>query len=439
MGLRMEVGPSPRVTGTAYVIIPMIGGYIADSMCGRYRTILGSGFIFLIGTILLFFSAGDFINWFGQDSKDVKKALLVTGLVVVTIGSGGLQANIIPFGAQHITHMGPRAIQSFCHWYYWVRNLGCIASSSVVYLQQETKQFCWGYLMSILILLAGLVIFGLGHNKYNHVRPSESVLKKVFIMCCNIWRRKRRHFEANQIETSFIHEVKTLLKILPIYGFVTVYWMSYAQMSTSLFLQSERLDLSFGDVTIPPAFLIYFNAIMLVLFIPLMDFVIYPLLIRCDKSPSYIQRIGIGMFLAVLALSYAAGLELCRKNHGHFQQEIFNIHFSASNMSVFHQVPIFTLLGQSEVWTSITGLEFAYIQIPDYMQGLTTDWYPIDPLKNGRMENLFFLIAGITFFFWGIFVLVTRFGYSLTQEESQTRINDPHSSSSTENTEQIAA
>ncbi|KAK3591727.1 hypothetical protein CHS0354_019496 [Potamilus streckersoni] len=36
-------------SGTSYMITPLIGGFIADSVCGRYNTILGSGFIFFIG------------------------------------------------------------------------------------------------------------------------------------------------------------------------------------------------------------------------------------------------------------------------------------------------------------------------------------------------------------------------------------------------------
>ncbi|KAK3591714.1 hypothetical protein CHS0354_019477 [Potamilus streckersoni] len=441
------------------MVTPLIGGYIADSLCGRYKTILGSGFIFVIGKILLFFSAGDFKNWSGYDREDVRKALFLTSVVVITIGAGGIQANIIPFGAQHISHMGPRAVQTFCHWYYWARNLGSIASSSVVYLQQETHTFCWGYLMSMLILVAGLVILRVGQRTYKHVPPSESVLKKAITMCWNMRRKERDHFEVSQFETSNVYDINNVLKILPIYGFITVYWMSYAQMSTSLFLQSAELDLSIDGVNIPPAFLIYFNPVMVVLCIPLMDIIIYPLLIRSGKSPTYVQRIGIGMFLAVLALCYAGGLEMFRKQHDHFVQEGTNISYNASNMSVFHQVPVFSLLGLSEIWTSISGLEIACTHFPDYMQGLITglflmtiglgsfysliltaivqsakpDWYPNDPAANGRMEVIFFIIAGITFVFTLIFVLVTRFGYTSTKEESKSRSIGPHNNLISEN------
>ncbi|KAL3877171.1 hypothetical protein ACJMK2_034918 [Sinanodonta woodiana] len=446
-------------SGTVYMVTPLIGGYIADSLCGRYKTILGSGFIFVIGKILLFFSAGDFKSWFGHDREDVRKALFFTSLAIIIIGSGGIQVNIIPFGAQHVSHMGRRAVQTFCHWYYWTRNIASIASAGVVYLQQGT-QFCWGYLLSLLILVVGLVVLRIGQRTYKHVPPSESVLKKAITLCWRMRRRDRDQFNVSQSETSNMYDVKNVLKILPIYGFVTIYWMSYAQMSTSLFLQSTKMDLSIDDVNIPPAFLIYFNAIMVVLCIPLMDTIIYPLLIKFGKGPSYLQRIGIGMFLAVLALCYAGSLEIFRQQHERSVQESSIISYNASNLTVFHQVPVFALLGLSEVWTSITSLEFAFTRFPDYMQGLITglflmtiglgsvysiiltaivqrakpDWYPNGPATSGHMEVLFFLIAGITFVFMLIFVLTTKFGYTSTQEDSRTQFIGPHSNLNSENT-----
>ena len=36
------------IAGTVY-IIPVFGGYIADSLAGKYNTILGSGFIYILG------------------------------------------------------------------------------------------------------------------------------------------------------------------------------------------------------------------------------------------------------------------------------------------------------------------------------------------------------------------------------------------------------
>ena len=38
-------------TGTVY-IIPVFGGYVADSFAGKFNTILGAGLIYVLGKII---------------------------------------------------------------------------------------------------------------------------------------------------------------------------------------------------------------------------------------------------------------------------------------------------------------------------------------------------------------------------------------------------
>jgi dipeptide/tripeptide permease len=38
-------------TGTVF-IIPVIGGFIADTIAGKYNTILGAGLIYLLGKVI---------------------------------------------------------------------------------------------------------------------------------------------------------------------------------------------------------------------------------------------------------------------------------------------------------------------------------------------------------------------------------------------------
>ena len=68
---------------------------------------------------------------------------------------------------------------------------------------------------------------------------------------------------------------------------------------------------------------------------------------------------GIGMLLASSSVFVAAILEVYRKNimrsGGWEIQVLAGQSFNASTLSVFAQVPQFTLIGASEVFASITG------------------------------------------------------------------------------------
>ena len=63
-------------------------------------------------------------------------------------------------------------------------------------------------------------------------------------------------------------------------------------MSTSLFLQSERMDISVGKAKMPAAMLNIFNTLIILILIPIMDRIVYPFLAKIGRSPSHLQRIG---------------------------------------------------------------------------------------------------------------------------------------------------
>jgi dipeptide/tripeptide permease len=68
-----------------------------------------------------------------------------------------------------------------------------------------------------------------------------------------------------------------------------------------------------------------------------------------------LSSIGIGMMLAVLSVLVAGILEIYRKKDISVNQTLLGDHFNASSISVFAQIPQFTLFGASEVFTSISG------------------------------------------------------------------------------------
>ena len=100
-------------------MLPILGGWLADAKLGKFSVILSSAVVYLIGTILL--PLGSITN----DGKEhtrwavtgltknhaFKRAVYISGLFLVAIGTGGIKANVSPFGAEQISNRGPAAIQ----------------------------------------------------------------------------------------------------------------------------------------------------------------------------------------------------------------------------------------------------------------------------------------------------------------------------------------
>ena len=131
-------------------------------------------------------------------------------------------------------------------------------------------------------------------------------------------------------------------------------------MSTTYLIQAQYMKINLGsNFNLPAASLSIFDISIVLLLIPVMDKIVYPLLRYIGIKFTPLRRIGVGMIFAAASVAVAGCVEMKRRSYyeeGEItQQHLFNKHFNASSMSVFYQVPQFVLIGTSEVFTSITG------------------------------------------------------------------------------------
>jgi peptide/histidine transporter 3/4 len=435
-------------------LISVFGGFISDSYAGRFRTILYSSFLYIIGAILLPASAIDYETW-GLSSLplDAKTGIFITGLVFIAFGTGGIKANVGPFGAEQVESLGKNAVQSLFNWFYWVVNVGAlIAYGGVSYIQQNVS-FAWGLFVPLVSMILAVITFVAAKSHYIRTHPTGSVLITVWKiweqgMCKSnnqynltdgrILARAKRTYGGDH-DDHIVDGVVSVIKVTPFCLMVIMYWAIYAQMSNTFFAQSERMDVRLGDdATLPAAALNVFNTISIILLIPVVDRFVYPFFVRIGRPLTYLKRIGIGMILSILAVVVAGVVEIYRKeslDNPHYQI-LAGENFTSSSMSVFIQIPQFALIGASEIFTSVTTLEFAYNQAPVTMQGLLTglflaasglgNWVSTaimsvvqaateerpwwcDEINDCYMENLMFLLGGLMFLNFLAFCLISHF------------------------------
>ncbi|KAK7442686.1 hypothetical protein BaRGS_00040510, partial [Batillaria attramentaria] len=355
--------------GTVY-LIPIVGGYIADAKAGMFNTIFGSALIYLLGLFLLPASATDYVALFGDGydlSVEWRRAMFLTALVLVALGTGGIKANVGPFGAQQVQDVGPQAVQTFFNWYYWFVNAGALIAYVAVAAVQQNVSFGWGFLIPFLTMLLAIFFLLIARKNYIHKQLKGSVLGDSFIMCWQGCCRPSPPYKETEgfFDTARLHYggsysdqtvdgVIAVVRVLPVFFFVIMYWAVYSQMSSTFFIQGERMDLHVGGSQVPVAMLNAFNTIAIMILIPILDRIIYPCFQRIGRPLSHLHRIGIGFILAALSMVVAAVVEIERKDHFGFEQEVGDETFFASNISIFIQIPQFALVGASEAFTSIS-------------------------------------------------------------------------------------
>ncbi|XP_062095306.1 protein NRT1/ PTR FAMILY 8.1-like isoform X2 [Humulus lupulus] len=416
-------------SGTCYVT-PLIGAFLADAYLGGYWTIASFSIIYVFGMILLTLSASVQGLKPSCDDQNVchvkgsQATFFFVGLYLIALGAGGIKACVSSYGADQFDDSDEAEKEkksSFFNWFYMSINIGALVASSVLVWVQTNVGWSWGFGIPAAAMAIAVMSFFLGTKLYRNQRPNGSPLTKICQVIVASLRklrvevpkdksllyetvddesvvkggRKLDHtnqlsfFDKAAVETESdvkkgsamntwrlctvtqVEELKSILRLLPIWATGIIFSAAYSQMGTLVILQGNTMDLHVANsFQVSSASLSVFDIISVIFWVPVYDRLIVPFARKItghNNGFTQLQRIAIGLVISTLAMFIAGTLEFVRlrevKKHNYYELK----HIP---MSVFWQVPQYFILGCAEVFTCIGQLEFFYEQAPDTMRSL---------------------------------------------------------------------
>jgi proton-dependent oligopeptide transporter, POT family len=309
----------------ANYFFPMLGAIISDAFWGKYWTILRISLVYCLGSVVL--------------ALDHTRLGLTLGLTLIAIGSGGIK----PCVSSHVgDQFGPdnqHLLSRAFGWFYFSVNFGSFFSILLIPWLLEHYGPLPAFGVPAVLMLSATVIFWSGRYTFAHVPPGG----RVFLR-----------------ETFNREGLAALGRLAVLFIFVAIFWSLWDQSGGEWVLQAEKMDLHFAGITWIASQIQAVNAIMILAFIPLFQYLIYPAINRVFPLTP-LRKIGLGLIVTGLSFLVSAWIE----------RQIA----AGLKPSIGWQLPAYALLSGGEVMVSITGLEFAYTQAPRHMKAMVQALY----------------------------------------------------------------
>ncbi|GLU05592.1 hypothetical protein SLE2022_226880 [Rubroshorea leprosula] len=467
--------------GTSFMLC-LLGGFVADTFLGRYLTIAifatvqATGVTVLtISTIIPSLRPPKCIPHTGTpciQASGMQITILYLALYLTALGTGGIKSSVSGFGSDQFIDSDPKESKQmikFFNWFFFLINIGSLGAVTVLVYIQDNLGREYGYGICACAIVLGLVVFLSGTRRYRFKKLVGSPLTQIAVVF--VAALKKRHLDlpsdssllynvddgvnkkkkqklphtkdfrfldkaaikdpsiavANKWNLSTItdvEEVKLVIRMLPIWATAIIFWTDYAQMTTFSVSQAATMDRHIGkSFQIPAASLTVFFVGSILLTVAVYDRIIVPIVRKVLKHPqglTSLRKIGVGLFLSIIAMVAAALTEIKRlkaaKAHG-----LVNNPAAEIPLTVFRLVPQFFLVGAGEAFTYMGQLDFFLRECPKGMKTMSTGlflsslslgffvssllvtivhkvtdhtnpWLP-DNINQGRLYNFYWLLA----------------------------------------------
>jgi len=377
---------------------PLLGGWLADRYLGKYRTILWLSLLYCAGHACLAAFESSKPGFYG-------------GLFLIALGSGGIKPCVSAFVGDQFDKSNKHLARIVFEAFYWVINFGSFFASLLMprALKGWGPSIAFG-IPGILMFIATLV-FWFGRDKYVNVPPTPSDPHSFGRVAWTALRNGRGVGRALSIlgalgfAGSFfltgaigfvaafclaivvflvlagpavllsldsargehpdedVEGVRSVLKVLVVFGLVTPFWSLFDQKASTWILQGRAMVLPGWSILQTASQMQSANPLLVMLLIPLSNAVLYPALRRARIEPTPLRRMTVGIALAGVSWIVVALL----------QQRID----AGEKVSILWQLVPYAILTFAEVLVSTTGLEFAYSQAPAKMKGTLMSFWSL--------------------------------------------------------------
>ncbi|KAK4542803.1 hypothetical protein LTR36_006179 [Oleoguttula mirabilis] len=366
----------------AYVV-PIGGGWVAEAKIGRFKTILIGVLVCGVSHIIMICGAIPAVLRAGHGI-----APFMISLILLAIGAGLFKPNVAPTVLDQYQHQKAYTKYSEKYVGYWLAFL----------------------LPGIVYFLLPALLWFLSNRLIKHP-PNGSVLN-------NVWKILAMAFKNNKgavWKTGFFDSVKPSVlaeKGVTTFGGKQITWsdkdvedVHRTMIACGVFLYFPIYNLNDGGIGsvstsqgatmttngAPNDLLNNFNPLTIIVFIPILSYVVYPLLSKYKIRFGRITRITFGFSLAVISGIIGAIIQwriYKTSPCGYQATNCSEASGTVSPISIWWQLPNYGLGAMSECFCNVTAYELAYARSPPGMKALVMSLFLVTTALSSALSEI---------------------------------------------------
>ena len=394
MGLQASSGLTLLFTFLAYVI-PIFGGWWADVHIGRYKAIVWG--VLLCGVAHIIQLVGVIPSVLARGASNAAPPFII-GLLILSLGAGIFKPNVAPLILDQNPNRKPfiRTLKSgervivdpeatanrVMLLFYGFVNVGAFYMLATTYAEKYVGYWLAFLLSAIIYFLLPILLLVMYKRTRKEPPSGSKELTEAFKIIGKALKGSRFMFWRKDFwdfakpsnfgqDTSIswtdntVDKVAKTVQACDIFLYYPIWYLNDGGIGSVQTNQGGSMVTNGA----PNDILNNFNALTIIVAIPILTFVIYPALRRYKIKVGPITRISFGFFLATL--SSLAGALVQWKVY-----ELSPCGYLASTcddvapISIWWQLPTTILAALSECFCAVTAYELAYARSPKSMKSL---------------------------------------------------------------------
>ncbi|EFJ28442.1 hypothetical protein SELMODRAFT_411213 [Selaginella moellendorffii] len=368
--------------GTMF-LLTLLGGLVADLWWSRFKTIVVSGVLEILGILLVALAASiksltppecQLLDASCKSATSSQKAVFFGGLYLLALGAGGVKANIATMGAVHFDENSPvekKELGTYFNTYFIHFCVGALIAITALVYTQENVSFEVGYLIA-LGCMGPLDDSKMGY-RIEHT-DQFTFLDRAAIVDYNSPPTAQTS-PWKLCTVTQVEEVKLILRILPIFASTIVLNCVIAQVQTVTLQQGRTMDRRITkSFEIPPASVAALPVVFMIIALPIYDRIFVPIARRVtghENGITYLQRISVGLLLAIASMVVAA---LVEKKRIRVAREFGLLDSPTARvpLKIYWIMIQYFIIGLADMFTFVGLMEFFYREAPERVRNMST-------------------------------------------------------------------